>query len=108
MGIDYRKSMERNWELFKAKWGIPMESRVEQGYRLPLRLVNGSDLAVSLPDLGACYDAEMSGRRWAERQDSGAPAAASHSVAENGQAGHYAAQGAEGRCSALALTGEGT
>jgi GT2 family glycosyltransferase len=107
MGIDYRKSMERNWELFKAKWGIPMKSRVEQGYRLPLRLVNGSDLAVSLPDLGARYDAEMNGRWRMERQDSGAHAAASHGVAENGRAWHYTIQGDEDRCSALALTGEG-
>lgn len=79
-GIDYRQSMECNWELFKAKWGIPMKSRVEQGYRLPLRRLDESELFVRLPD--------MSARWWAKRQELGS-----------------AATPFEGGISALALTG---
>ena len=46
--IDYRASLLRNWELFKAKWGIPGHSPIERGYRLPLQLANPSQLRVPL------------------------------------------------------------
>jgi GT2 family glycosyltransferase/tetratricopeptide (TPR) repeat protein len=51
-GIDYRAAMERNWLLFKNKWGIPAEAPLEQGYRVPLRLADGSPLKVPLVEDG--------------------------------------------------------
>ena len=35
-GIDHRESMLRNWELFKAKWGIPQDTPIEKGYSVKL------------------------------------------------------------------------
>ena len=32
--IDYQALMERNWRLFKAKWGIPKDRALEDGYAL--------------------------------------------------------------------------
>jgi GT2 family glycosyltransferase/Flp pilus assembly protein TadD len=32
--IDYRKSLLRNWSLFKEKWGLPQELPYETGYNL--------------------------------------------------------------------------
>jgi GT2 family glycosyltransferase/Flp pilus assembly protein TadD/glycosyltransferase involved in cell wall biosynthesis len=32
--IDYLESMRRNWDLFKAKWNLPPEAKLEQGYRI--------------------------------------------------------------------------
>ena len=34
-GIDYRRNMERNWRLFKAKWNIPAYLPLAKGYRMP-------------------------------------------------------------------------
>jgi len=34
-GIDHRKSMERNWRLFKTKWDIPAQVPLGQGYYIP-------------------------------------------------------------------------
>ncbi len=33
--IDYRASLERNWELFKAKWNLPADATLDTGYRQP-------------------------------------------------------------------------
>ncbi len=33
--IDYRESMLRNWKLFKAKWAMPQDAPIENGYRVP-------------------------------------------------------------------------
>lgn len=30
--IDYRNLMEKNWEVFKKKWNLPPEARMERGY----------------------------------------------------------------------------
>lgn len=36
-GIDYRRSMMRNWEIFKAKWGVPADLKMGQGYEIILQ-----------------------------------------------------------------------
>ena len=33
--IDWRRNMERNWERFKAKWGINKDVPLGEGYRIP-------------------------------------------------------------------------
>ncbi len=63
-GIDYRQSMQRNWELFKAKWGIPADTPLEQGYRVPKELPDPSRLYVPLPDVSADHQLDTSGRWW--------------------------------------------
>lgn len=65
-GINYRKSLLRNWGLFKTKWGIPADAPYEQGYRVPLQPPPGLHLRVPLPDLNADYQAEAEGRWWQE------------------------------------------
>ena len=47
-GIDYRRSMGRNWETFKAKWGIPADLKMGQGYHLPLKYLNVEQYFVSV------------------------------------------------------------
>ena len=64
--IDYRHSLMRNWELFKAKWGIPADASYEKGYRFPSQIPQGSDLSIPLPDVGAGHRCEDQGRWWQE------------------------------------------
>jgi GT2 family glycosyltransferase/ubiquinone/menaquinone biosynthesis C-methylase UbiE len=39
--IDYRKLMERNWEIFKRKWNLPQHASMERGY-VPAMLLRQS------------------------------------------------------------------
>ncbi len=48
--IDYRESMLRNWKLFKAKWGMPVEAPIEEGYRVPATLPSTASLKFKLPE----------------------------------------------------------
>lgn len=48
-GIDYHQSMQRNWELFKAKWDIPSETSLEAGYQLSLEAFNSKQHFIPLP-----------------------------------------------------------
>lgn len=64
--IDYRQSLMRNWELFKAKWGIPADAPYEKGYRFPPQTAQGSDLSIPLSDVGADHRCEDQGRWWQE------------------------------------------
>jgi len=64
--IDYRQSLMRNWELFKAKWGIPADRPYEQGYHFPPQGIHDSPLSVPLPDIGADHRCEVDGRWWQE------------------------------------------
>jgi GT2 family glycosyltransferase/pyruvate-formate lyase-activating enzyme len=41
-GIDYRKSLERNWEIFKKKWKLPQDLPYGASYKMT---VNTSDLS---------------------------------------------------------------
>ncbi len=48
--IDYRESMLRNWKLFKAKWGMAPDAKIEDGYRVPASLPSTAPLKVRLPE----------------------------------------------------------
>lgn len=52
-GIDYRQSMLRNWEQFKAKWGIPADAPIEEGYRMPVQRWDASRFYIPLPRIDA-------------------------------------------------------
>jgi len=65
-GIDYSQSLDRNWELFKAKWGIAADVPYEKGYRFPSQIPQGSDLSIPLPDVDADHRREDQGRWWQE------------------------------------------
>ena len=65
--LDYRQSMQHNWELFKAKWGIPGDVPLEQGYRPPLELVDPEGAFIALPNLAASHELAPDGRWWQER-----------------------------------------
>ena len=59
--------MERNWELFKAKWAMPKDTPLEKGYRLPSAAPNGLALCESLPDLKVTHAASLEGRCWTDK-----------------------------------------
>ncbi|HTI99453.1 MAG TPA: glycosyltransferase, partial [Dongiaceae bacterium] len=69
--IDYRNAMLRNWDLFKAKWQMPADLKLEQGYRMPAAVPEGATLKIALPELAATHRA-TSKTRWEE----GAPVTA--------------------------------
>ncbi len=47
--IDYSESLHRNWELFKSKWGLPPDSKIEQGYRTPQAAFEAAKHFMALP-----------------------------------------------------------
>ncbi len=61
--IDYRESMLRNWKLFKAKWGMPADAPIEEGYRLPASLPSTAPLKVNLPGSGAAERGQGTGKQ---------------------------------------------
>jgi GT2 family glycosyltransferase/tetratricopeptide (TPR) repeat protein len=65
--IDYRASMERNWELFKAKWAMPKETPLDKGYRLPSAAPEGLALRQALPDLKDSHISTLEGRCWSDQ-----------------------------------------
>ena len=64
MGVDYRASMEGNWTLFKNKWGIPAETPIEAGYKLPQQLPAPAMAPVMLKDISEDHYADAKGRWW--------------------------------------------
>ncbi len=70
--IDYTASMRRNWELFKAKYQLPGDALIENGYRLP-RPAWSQALHSPLPDLAQDHQFDAPARAW--RDLSNAPAA---------------------------------
>jgi GT2 family glycosyltransferase/glycosyltransferase involved in cell wall biosynthesis/tetratricopeptide (TPR) repeat protein len=90
--IDYRASLERNWELFKSKWGLPKDAPLENGYRAPSVLPGGFTFRLPLPDLKQSHTAALEGRCWTDKNLS-EPAklsrkSASISLAACAQIGH--------------------
>jgi GT2 family glycosyltransferase len=73
--IDYRAAMQANWGLFKEKWGIPADTTLNGGYRLPSELRDGEPLRSALPNLRATHDASPDGKCWTDRIQ---PAQVSH------------------------------
>ncbi|HZQ48135.1 MAG TPA: glycosyltransferase, partial [Verrucomicrobiae bacterium] len=65
--IDYRASMLRNWDLFKAKWGMPKDLSMEKGYRLPAALPSGFSANISLPELQATHQPSLDARCWTDK-----------------------------------------
>jgi O-antigen biosynthesis protein len=65
--IDYTESLLRNWSLFKAKWGIPPETPLEEGYSVPAQVLAPTQ-KVPLPELMATHHCEWSGRWWYEER----------------------------------------
>ncbi len=65
--IDYRQSLERNWALFKSKWGMAADAPIERGYRFPTRNEHGTGTYVRLPVLRNEHTSELDGRVWVER-----------------------------------------
>jgi glycosyltransferase involved in cell wall biosynthesis len=64
--IDYRRAMQRNWELFKTKWKMPADWTMEKGYRLPVSLPDGVSLKAPLPDITASHQPDATRRHWEE------------------------------------------
>jgi GT2 family glycosyltransferase/glycosyltransferase involved in cell wall biosynthesis/Tfp pilus assembly protein PilF len=62
--IDYRASMLRNWDLFKAKWGMPKDQPIEKGYRLPAALPIGMPVNISLPEVQSSHQPSSDSRCW--------------------------------------------
>ncbi|MBM4145211.1 MAG: glycosyltransferase [Nitrospira sp.] len=65
-GIDFSKSLERNWELFKAKWKIPADIPYNMGYPLPSRLPSGESLYLALPSIVSDHKTDDQKRWWEE------------------------------------------
>jgi GT2 family glycosyltransferase/tetratricopeptide (TPR) repeat protein len=65
--IDYRASMERNWELFKAKWAMPKDTPLGRGYRLPSAAPDGLALRLPLPNLNDSHTSTLEGRCWIDK-----------------------------------------
>jgi GT2 family glycosyltransferase/glycosyltransferase involved in cell wall biosynthesis/Tfp pilus assembly protein PilF len=65
--IDYRASMLRNWELFKAKWAMPKDLAPEKGYRLPAALPPGNALRIPLPEIQDSHAPSFDGRLWTDK-----------------------------------------
>ncbi len=81
--IDYRQSLMRNWELFKAKWGIPAGAPYEKGYRFPPQSASDVPLLVPLPDVSTDHWGEVEGRWWQEPRRE--LSESQHTVAEEAQ-----------------------
>lgn len=84
--IDYRHAMLRNWGLFKAKWGLPPELPLEQGYPTPAALPPQSTLRLPLPNLEATHRTTPGARSWTEHPLPPTPAPAPASAAHPGKA----------------------
>ena len=65
--IDYRASLERNWELFKAKWNLPADATLDTGYRQPAAAPAGLSLILPLPDLRQSHASTLEGRCWVDK-----------------------------------------
>jgi GT2 family glycosyltransferase/tetratricopeptide (TPR) repeat protein/glycosyltransferase involved in cell wall biosynthesis len=66
-GIDYRASMQRNWDLFKTKWGLPADIILDKGYRVPAAAPADLSLRLPLPDLQDTHASTLDGRCWVDK-----------------------------------------
>ncbi len=62
--IDYQKSMLRNWEVFKDKWGIPAETQYEKSFKRPVQLPHAVSKFVDLPDITQHHQQDINNNRW--------------------------------------------
>ena len=64
--IDYRVSMQRNWDIFRKKWELPAEVTLESGYPIPLHLPAKLTLNLAVPPLTATHT--QAGNHWTEKK----------------------------------------
>jgi GT2 family glycosyltransferase/tetratricopeptide (TPR) repeat protein len=69
--IDFSASMLRNWELFKAKWGMPKEAVIENGYRVPQDPLASALAHIPLPDINSSHQCSPEGNVWTETAQNG-------------------------------------
>ncbi len=67
-GIDLKKSLLNNWELFKVKWKIPVETPYGSPYHISPEILPGIALYSSLPDLSSDHEIHAENRWWEERE----------------------------------------
>lgn len=70
-GIDYRKTMLKNWEIFKSKWRLPADAPLERGYRPFNQSPVGVSLHVPVPDLRHTHARSPERESWRETPDLG-------------------------------------
>jgi len=68
MGIDFRESLFRNWELFKGKWGIPLDTPYGAAYQFPPQDIPDISLYAPLPLLTLDHKAGADDRWWEEEE----------------------------------------
>lgn len=66
--IDYRASLHRNWELFKAKWNIPPDTPYGHEYQLSLQNMLGISLYSPLPLMTTNHEGAFRKRWWVEKE----------------------------------------
>jgi len=64
--INYKKSMLRNWEIFKKKWNIPPEKQLGETYSLSLPKGDISGLYIPLPDINRDHKADDKNKWWSD------------------------------------------
>ncbi len=67
--IDYSRAMKRNWELFKAKWGLPPHTQLGDA-AVQIDPEKSARQYVQLPDLSATHSEDIPGKFWRERPSS--------------------------------------
>ena len=65
--INYRAAMERNWDIFRAKWELPATATLEGGYPVPKKLPASLALLVPVRPLAATH--LQDGNRWLDKQE---------------------------------------
>ncbi len=63
--IDYSQAMQRNWNVFRTKWGIK-EATAQGGYVIPNQFPANFAVKVALPTLDASHRTDVSQRWWEE------------------------------------------
>ncbi len=63
-GIDYKAQITENWEIFKAKWGIDPDRRLEQGYPETFHPPEEVMDFIPLPNIETDHTHNPEGRIW--------------------------------------------
>ncbi|MGA2750771.1 MAG: glycosyltransferase [Verrucomicrobiota bacterium] len=59
--------LARNWEVFKAKWGLPSDASPEKACHVPSAAPAGLTLQLPLPDLSRSHASSLGGRLWIDK-----------------------------------------
>ncbi len=68
--IDHSKSMLKNWDIFKGKWGIPKDTSMDQGYDAKRTCLTDGRLFVDLPDISRDHEPLWNERWWQDKAES--------------------------------------